>query len=81
MGTTFSGIDNLTKVLGRHTLKFGVEIRRIRLNNSGNTLTTSTLDYATNEDFINNQCGFRHLSAGRRRSGNAAHVLHGLCAG
>ena len=54
VGTTISGIDNLTKVLGRHTLKFGIEIRRIRLNNSGNTLTTSTLDYASNEDFINN---------------------------
>ena len=54
VGTTFSGIDNLTKVLGKHTLKFGVEIRRIRLNNSGNTLTTSTLDYATNQDFIDN---------------------------
>jgi hypothetical protein len=54
VGTTLSAIDNLTKVIGRHTLKFGVEIRRIRLNNSGNTLTTSTLDYATNQDFINN---------------------------
>ena len=55
VGTTFSAIDNLTKVLGRHTLKFGIEIRRIRLNNSGNTLTTSTLDFANNQDFINNQ--------------------------
>jgi hypothetical protein len=41
VGTTFAGIDNWTTVLGRHTLKFGVEVRRIRLNNSGNTLTTS----------------------------------------
>jgi len=54
VGTSISGIDNLTKVLGRHTLKFGVEIRRIRLNNSGNTLTTSSLEFANNEDFINN---------------------------
>jgi len=54
VGTTFSVIDNLTLIRGRHTLKFGVDIRRIRLNNSGNTLTTSTIDFATNEDFINN---------------------------
>jgi hypothetical protein len=54
VGTSFSWIDNLTLVRGRHTLKFGVEVRRIRLNNSGNTLTTSSISYATNEDFINN---------------------------
>jgi hypothetical protein len=54
VGTSFSWIDNLTVVRGRHTLKFGVEIRRIRLNNSGNTLTTSSITYATNDDFINN---------------------------
>jgi hypothetical protein len=54
VGTSISGIDNLTEVLGRHTLKFGVEVRRIRLNNSGNTLTTSSLEFANNEDFINN---------------------------
>lgn len=55
VGTTFSYIDNLTAVRGRHTLKAGVEIRRIRLNNSGNTLTTSTIDFPTAENFINNQ--------------------------
>jgi hypothetical protein len=54
VGTSFSWIDNLTLVRGRHTLKFGAEIRRIRLNNSGNTLTTSSITYATNDDFINN---------------------------
>ncbi len=55
VGTTFSYIDNLTLVRGRHTLKFGIDIRRIRLNNSGNTLTTSSITYATNQDFINNR--------------------------
>jgi hypothetical protein len=29
---TFAGIDNLTKVAGRHVLKAGVEIRRIQMN-------------------------------------------------
>src|SRR5215471_16537004 len=55
VGTTFSYIDNLTLIRGRHTLKFGVDFRRIRLNNSGNTLTTSTIDYATTDDFIHNR--------------------------
>jgi hypothetical protein len=55
VGTTFSAIDNLTLIRGRHTLKFGIDIRRIRLNNSGNTLTTSSISYDTNDDFINNR--------------------------
>jgi hypothetical protein len=54
VGTTFSYIDNLTMVRGHHTLKAGVEIRRIRLNNSGNTLTTSSVSYASAADFVNN---------------------------
>ena len=54
VGTTFSVIDNLTMIRGRHTIKFGIDIRRIRLNNSGNTLTTSSIAFATNDDFIHN---------------------------
>ena len=55
VGTSFSYIDNLTKTIGRHTLKAGVDIRRIRLNNSGNALTTSSVAYLTDADFINNK--------------------------
>ena len=36
VGNSFSEIDNLTWVKGRHTIKAGVEIRRIQLN-QGNT--------------------------------------------
>src|SRR6202000_3461585 len=54
VGTTFYYIDNPPLTRGRHTLKFGVDIRRIRLNNSGNTLTTSSIDFATPQDFVNN---------------------------
>ncbi len=32
VGTTFSVIDNLTFIRGRHTFKTGIEVRRIRLN-------------------------------------------------
>src|SRR5215469_11645452 len=54
VGTSFSYIDNLSMMRGRHTLKFGVDIRRIRLNNSGNTLTTSSITYASAQNFVNN---------------------------
>ena len=54
VGTTFNYVNNLTMTRGRHTLKAGVEIRRIRLNNSGNTLTTQSISYASPTDFINN---------------------------
>jgi hypothetical protein len=46
VGTTFSYIDNLTLVKGRHTLKFGGDVMPVRLNNSGNTLTTQSISYA-----------------------------------
>jgi hypothetical protein len=55
VGTTYSYIDDVTRIMGRHTLKFGVDVRRIQLNNSGNTLTTSSITYATTDGFINNQ--------------------------
>ncbi len=32
VGNSFSGVDNLTWIHGRHTFKFGAEIRRIQLN-------------------------------------------------
>ena len=54
VGTTFSYIDNLTMVRGRHTFKVGADVRRIRLNNSGNAIRDSSIDYASAQDFINN---------------------------
>jgi hypothetical protein len=61
IGTTFFYIDNLTKTAGRHTLKFGVDIRRIRLNNSGNAIRDSSIDYGSLSDLI-------HKSPTARRS-------------
>ena len=55
VGTTFSYIDNLTVVKGRHTLKFGGNVMRVRLNNSGNTLTTQSISYASADDFTANK--------------------------
>jgi hypothetical protein len=45
VGNSFSEIDNLTMVRGAHTLKFGVEVRRIQLD-QGNT-ANGTLVYSS----------------------------------
>jgi hypothetical protein len=54
VGTTLSFIQNITKIAGRHTFKAGVDVRRVMLDNSGNTITTQSITYASNSDFINN---------------------------
>jgi hypothetical protein len=53
VGNSFSEIDNLTWIKGRHTLKAGVEIRRIQLN-QGNT-EAGTVTYASLTAFDKNQ--------------------------
>ena len=50
-GTTFSWLDNLSKVKGRHTIKAGVEIRKIQMN-EGNSATTS-LTWSSLTNFTN----------------------------
>jgi Carboxypeptidase regulatory-like domain/TonB dependent receptor len=70
VGTSFSYIDDLTMVRGRHTFKVGADIRRIRLNNSGNTLTTSTLSYDTAQDFIDNTAASATFLQGEGVVGN-----------
>ena len=70
VGTTFSYIDTLTKNWGRHTFKAGVDIRRIRLNNSGNAIDNASATYATLDSFIKNQVD--------SISDNAAAGIHGL---
>jgi len=70
VGTTFSYIDNLTVVRGRHTLKFGANAMRIRLNNSGNTITTQSISYASTDDFINNKASSASYLQGEGVVGN-----------
>jgi outer membrane receptor protein involved in Fe transport len=70
VGTTFSYIDNLTVNRGKHTLKFGANIMRIRLNNSGNTLTTASISYASTDDFINNRASSATYLQGEGVVGN-----------
>jgi len=52
-GNSFSEIDNLTWVKARHTVKAGVEIRRIQLN-QGNT-EAGTIAFASTSAFLANQ--------------------------
>jgi hypothetical protein len=70
VGTTFTYADSLTLIRGRHNLKMGVDIRRIRLNNSGNTLTTSSISYDTPADFIANSAASATYLQGEGVVGN-----------
>jgi len=60
VGNSFSEIDNLTWLKGRHTLKAGVEIRRIQLN-QGNT-EAGTIVFASTSDFAANQLSTASLN-------------------
>ncbi|MBV8845323.1 MAG: TonB-dependent receptor [Bryobacterales bacterium] len=52
-GTTFSYIDDMTWVKGKHIVKFGVLIRRINMN-QGNS-QSGALTYLSLNNFVNNQ--------------------------
>jgi hypothetical protein len=60
VGNSFSEIDNLTWVKGRHTVKAGVEIRRIQLN-QGNT-ESGTVTFASTTAFEADQVSTASLS-------------------
>ena len=55
VGTTFSWIDNLSLIRGRNTFKFGVDIERIRLNNSGEANPFTTIGFTDPTAFIHDQ--------------------------
>jgi hypothetical protein len=52
VGNSYSYIDNLTMVRGAHTLKFGVEMRHIQLN-QGNT-ASGTVTFSSLANFLAN---------------------------
>ncbi len=56
VGNSFSYIDNLTLARGAHTLKFGVEVRRIQLdqgNTANGTVVYSSLNLPTSSFLVN----------------------------
>ncbi|HEY2858505.1 MAG TPA: carboxypeptidase regulatory-like domain-containing protein [Terracidiphilus sp.] len=59
-GNSFSEIDNLTWIQGRHTLKAGVEVRRVQLN-QGNT-EAGTISFASTGAFDANQVNTASLN-------------------
>jgi len=54
VGTTFSYIDNLSIIRGRHTFKVGIDVERIRLNNTSVGTAIATVSFASPDDFIHN---------------------------
>ena len=54
MGTSWNYLDNISITRGRHTLKFGVEVRRIWLNNSAHARPINVLAYTSDANFMNN---------------------------
>lgn len=53
VGTTISGIDDVTWTHGHHTFKSGIEVRKVRLNQG--ITADNTINYTDNESLINNQ--------------------------
>lgn len=51
-GTTFSWLDNVSWMHGRHVLRAGVAIRRIQMNEGD--AASGTLTYSSLTDFVNN---------------------------
>jgi len=77
VGNSFSEIDNLTWVKGRHTIKAGLEIRRIQLN-QGNT-EAGTVSFASTASFEANQVSTATLNGalpinGLRKTGFYGYV-------
>jgi hypothetical protein len=67
VGNSFTWIDNLTWIERRHTLKAGVEIRRIQLN-QGNT-QSGTITYASTDAFDTNGVSSATLNGTLRING------------
>jgi hypothetical protein len=53
VGTTFSYVDNATWIHGRHTVKFGIDVMRVRLN-QGKTQSLAVAYSGDNTSLINN---------------------------
>ena len=60
-GNSFAGIDNMTWVKGRHTVKAGIEIRRIQMNQG--TGSSGTISFSSTDDFAADQVSSASLTA------------------
>ncbi len=63
VSNSYSFLDNAAFVRGRHTLKAGVEIRRVQINQSATATPDLTVAYAGAADFANNVVSSAVLNA------------------
>jgi len=61
--STFSFIDNATRLVGRHTVKAGVEIRRVQMNNTTSLTPTNSLAFTSEQAFTANKVAQATLNA------------------
>lgn len=59
-GNSFAGIDNMTWVHGRHTVKAGIEIRRIQMNQG--TSSSGTISFPSTDAFAANEVSTASLT-------------------
>jgi len=71
VGTTFSYIDDVVWTHGRHTFKFGIDVRRVRLNQG--ITADDTITFKSNSDVIDN-----HIDSLFYRSSWSLHYLRHL---
>lgn len=63
VSNSYSFVDNASFVFGRHTLKAGVETRRVQINQSATATDDLTVAYASAKDLINNAASSVVLNA------------------
>jgi hypothetical protein len=63
-GTSFSLIDNVAITRGRHTLKFGAEIRRAHVNVADPALDAISITYASRADLLANRINNIGITSG-----------------
>jgi outer membrane receptor protein involved in Fe transport len=68
--TSFQWGDNLTKTIGRHTLKWGGNIYRVQVNRDN--INTSSMQFNSLNDFINDRLASVSLTAGDPGHGTRA---------
>lgn len=62
--TSYSMIDNLTVTKGRHTLKAGIEVRRVHVNVADPAVHTTSITFASRDDLIRNRVDSFSINAG-----------------
>jgi hypothetical protein len=62
--TSYSLLDNLVVTRGRHTLKAGVEVRRIHVNVADPNTPTASVAFASRDDLVRNRVDSLSVNAG-----------------